>query len=252
VDRAHDETPLARAAGSAWRLLPNVHMPIHRRNRRQESETPEAPHEKYVTLLFCDVVRSTELSRRLGDRAAYDVIRSFHEVVLRASAPLDGEELERRGDGVLLAFESPEHAVESAIEIQRRLLQSPQVRGVSVRIGVHHGPALRVAYGYFGGTVILSARIAEEAAPGEILVSAALVRRLVDRKLAVEAGRWVSLKGIPEPSLVFPLSWWSSVSARSEPPCPSPAQEALLLTLDRMRESRTKHGEASCMLDGAT
>jgi class 3 adenylate cyclase len=202
----------------------------------------------YVTLLFCDVVRSTELTRRLGDRRAYRVIRSFHEVVLRAATPYQGEELELRGDGVLLAFRNPLGAVDAAREIQRRLPESPHAQSISVRIGVHHGPALRVAHGYFGSTVILSARVAEEAAPGEILVSAALVRRLADCKLGVEAGRWVSLKGIPEPSLVFPLPWRPALPALAEPPCPSAAQEALLLTLERARESRGDHEAASGML----
>jgi adenylate cyclase len=211
-------------------------MLTERRNGRGPFGTGETIREVYVTLLFCDVVRSTELTRRLGDRGAYHAIRSFHQLVLRAATPLGADELERRGDGVLLAFQAPEQAVAAAIEIQRRLCELPDDRAVSARIGIHHGPALRVDYGYFGSSVILSARVAEEAAPGEILVSASLVRRLAGSSpLAVDAGRWVSLKGVPEPNLVFPLSWRAQARVCIEPDCPSPAHEALLLTLDRVR-----------------
>jgi class 3 adenylate cyclase len=150
---------------------------------------------------------------------------------------------------MLLAFADPLHAVEAALEIQRRVLALPADRSISVRIGVHHGPALRVPYGYFGGTVILSARIAEEAGPGEILASSALLRRIAGCKHTVGAGRWVSLKGIPEPNLVFSLLWRAHEAAPAEPPCPSPAHEALVVTLDRMRESGTSAEGGSCILD---
>jgi class 3 adenylate cyclase len=224
-------------------------MKTQRHPRRLESRPPEsAPEEVEVALLFCDVVRSTELTRRLGDRGAYGVIQCFHSLVLRAAAAFGGQELELRGDGVLLAFESPPDAADCAIEIQRGLLELPQGRRVSVRIGVHTGPVLRIASGYFGSNVILSARVAEEAAPGEILASAALVRLLADRNLGFGAGRWVSLKGIPEPNLVFSLPWGPKRASLAEPPCPSPALEALLLTLGRVRESLSNQDEASCML----
>jgi class 3 adenylate cyclase len=205
------------------------------------------PREEDVTLLFCDVVRSTELTRRLGDRGAYRVIRSFHDTVLRASVPGGGQELEMRGDGVLLAFMEPRPALACAIEIQRRLLEQRR-RPVSVRIGLHTGTALRVETGYFGNNVILSARIAAAAAPGEILASAALMQRLADAPVAVDAGRWVVLKGIPEPSLVFALPWRSDRAPVSEPSCPSLAHEALLAAVDRNRESHAEEEQPSCML----
>ena len=224
-------------------------MSSRNRSRPLEPSAREsAPEEVEIALLFCDVVRSTELTRRLGDRGAYRVIEGFHTLVQRAAAPLDGQELEMRGDGVLLAFGSGHHAVDCAVEIQRRLLELPAGRRVSARIGVHIGAALRIAAGYFGSNVILSARVAEEAAPGEILVSAAIVRCLADRNLSVDAGRWVSLKGIPEPSLVFSLPWRSSQPVLHEPTCPSLAHEALLNTLGRVRESRTNDEEVSCIL----
>lgn len=201
-----------------------------------------------MTLLFCDVVRSTELTRRLGDRGAYRVIRCFHGAVLRAAGPAHGEELELRGDGVLLAFASPRNALDCAIEIQRRLLEMPEDRRVNARIGLHTGTALRVASGYFGGNVIVSARIAEAAAPGEILISAAIVQALAPAELPVDAGRWLTLKGVPEPNLVFSLPWRSGAAPVTEPPCPSAEHEALLAALDRAHECDANREAASCIL----
>jgi class 3 adenylate cyclase len=119
---------------------------------------------------------------------------------------------------------------------------------VSVRIGVHTGPALRIADGYFGSNVILSARVAEQAAPGEILVSAAIVQRLVARRLPVDAGRWVALKGIPEASLVFSLHWRPRKAPRVRPAASSTAHAAMVHTLGRPAESRPNDDNASCML----
>jgi class 3 adenylate cyclase len=216
-------------------------------SRSEVAPAEPVPREVEVTLLFCDVVRSTELTRRLGDRRAYRVISGFHDTVLRASAPHGGEELELRGDGVLLAFEDAAKGLASAVEIQSRLLDAPAGRRVAVRIGLHTGPALRIESGYFGSHVILSSRIAEAAAPGEILASGALVTQLAGTR--AETGRWVVLKGIPEPHLVFPISWRSNRTPLREPTCPSIAVEALLASIRGDRRSESTRRELSCMLN---
>jgi class 3 adenylate cyclase len=206
----------------------------------------ETPREVEVTLLFCDVVRSTELTRRLGDCGAYRVIQSFHDVVLRASVSCHGEELELRGDGVLLAFDSAPPGLDCAIEIQRRLWEAPRIRRVGVRIGLHTGPALRVPSGYFGGNVILSARVAAAAAPGQILASAAHVERLPNADLSATAGRWVRLKGIPEPRLVFSMPWRTNGARRPGPPCSPASCEALLRAFDPPSGPVPGEAETAC------
>jgi class 3 adenylate cyclase len=198
------------------------------------------PREVEVTLLFCDVVRSTELTRRLGDRRAYSAIQGFHDVVLRASVSRDGEELELRGDGVLLAFSNPPAGLDCAIEIQRRLWEAPRSQRIDVRIGLHTGAVLRVPSGYFGANVILSARVAAAAAPSQILASAAHVQQLARADLPAAAGRWVRLKGIPEPLLVFSMPW------RPQPRRSRRACEALLRAFEPARSAVAGGNEASC------
>jgi class 3 adenylate cyclase len=118
---------------------------------------------------------------------------------------------------------------------------------VSARIGVHTAGAAHRG-GYFGSNVILSARVAEQAAPGEILVTAAIVQRLAEHAPPVDAGRWVSLKGIPEANLLFALRWRPRRSAPVRPPCSSTAHTSMVHTLGRVAESRANGDEPSCML----
>jgi hypothetical protein len=64
----------------------------------------------------------------------------------------------------------------------------------------------------------------------------------------VDAGRWVSLKGIPEANLVFSLPWRPKRAALAAPACSSAAHEAMLLTLGRVAEFRVQDDAPSCML----
>ena len=164
-----------------------------------------------VTLLFSDMESFTEMTQRLGDRSAHEVMREHNAIVRRELAAHDGAEVECQGDGFLLAFESPAQAMRCAMAIQRAF--DERNRGgadvpLRVRIGAHTGQAIRDADRFFGLTVILTARIADRAEPGEILVSAEL------REIGARAGGFefgdateVALKGIAEPQRLQALRW---------------------------------------------
>ncbi|HME73406.1 MAG TPA: adenylate/guanylate cyclase domain-containing protein [Myxococcota bacterium] len=165
-----------------------------------------------VTLLFSDVARSTELTEALGDHAAYGLIDRYWQMVHRWAVRYGGEELEFRGDGVLLAFTSSAVGLECAIAIQRTLAGGNETGGnrlLSVRMGLHSGCAIRSTRGYFGRTVILSARIADQAKPDEILVSAELRGRVEGARFVFDEGRHLALKGFRECSHVFGVVWHS-------------------------------------------
>jgi adenylate cyclase len=194
----------------------------------RQSSRPEPPEAVEVTLLFCDVARSTELTERLGDVGAYTLICGYHDLVAGWAQSCRGEELEVRGDGVLIAFHEPRFALECAIGIQRGLADQPPEERLAVRIGLHTGRALRVALGYFGGTVILSARIADSAAPGQILASAGLMERLGEpRAVRLNGEQWLSLKGFGEPSQVFSVAWQPEAPPVPEAGAASPRRSAL-------------------------
>jgi adenylate cyclase len=187
------------------------------RNPLRRACSGAAPDPSDVTLLFCDVVRSTELTERLGDRAAYAVIRRFHALVERCVDRSLGEPLEVRGDGVLIAFDEPRHGLGCAIAIQRRLAGQQRER-LAVRVGLHTGQALRVGVGYFGKAVILSARIAASAEPGEILASGQLRERVRESAaFRFDRERWLALKGFVHPSRVFAVAWRRETEIGREP-----------------------------------
>jgi class 3 adenylate cyclase len=187
------------------------------------SDLRATSREVDVTLLFCDVSHSTDLTERLGDRQAYRVIHRWHDTVTALARRYRGRELELRGDGALLAFSAPLAGVGCAVGIQHaiRLAFCSPAERIEVHIGLHCGPALPVPHGYFGRTVIVSSRIADHAAPGEILVSAPLRDRLGEGNFRFDAARSLELKGIAERCGAFPVIWG-----------PEPARAKCCATLD--------------------
>ncbi len=126
-----------------------------------------------VTIVFTDVVASTVLVSRLGDRAWVDLVRRQRVVTEEATAAHGGTVVETQGDGSMLAFPSARRAVACAQAIQREIASafaegSPPIR---VRVGVHTGDALHESDGFFGTTVHYAARVAGHALGGEVLVS---------------------------------------------------------------------------------
>lgn len=161
----------------------------------------DSPVAENVTLLFTDVVGSTELTLRLGDVEAHWLMERHNGIVRKELERFRGREVELQGDGFLLAFATADAGVGCAIGIQRAMARyrASRAEGLRVRIGVHSGTALRSMRGYFGSTVILCARISAATA-GEAHVDARLGKF-----------RFQPLKGFREPQAMVSVRW-------SEPP----------------------------------
>jgi class 3 adenylate cyclase len=177
--------------------------------RRPDLGSHAAP-DGTVTLLFSDMEGFASMTDRLGDLKAREVIRQHNDVVREQLAAHGGYEVELQGDGFLLAFGSARQGLLCAIAIQSAFAKRGARGGepIRVRIGVHTGEALRDADKFFGKTVILAARIAAEAAGGEILVST-LVRDLTQSTGDLRFGREreVALKGISASQHLVPIEW---------------------------------------------
>ncbi|MCH6563012.1 MAG: protein kinase [Myxococcales bacterium] len=180
-----------------------------------ESERPDlqrhASPDGTVTLMFSDMEGFTAMTERLGDREALRVIQAHHGIVRSALKEHAGYEVELQGDGFLLAFSSPGQGVECAIAIQRafsRYNEEHVEQPIRVRIGLHSGEAIRDANKFFGKTVILASRIADQARPTEILVSLVL-KELVEssRDLRFDEGRDLNLKGLAGTYRAHAVSW---------------------------------------------
>jgi class 3 adenylate cyclase len=178
---------------------------------RQPDIGAHAAPDGTVTLLFSDMAGFTAMTERLGDLRAREVIRVHNRTVRDQLEAHGGYEVELQGDGFLLAFGSARQALLCAIAIQRALAdynRGHREEPISVRIGVHTGEALKDADKFFGRTVILAARIADQAEGGEILVSS-IVRELTANAGDIRFGseREVALKGISASQRLMRVEW---------------------------------------------
>ncbi len=159
----------------------------------------EQPETRLVTLLFIDVVGSTERLVAVGDARWADILERYHAIVRNERDRHRGTEVDVAGDGFLLAFDGPARAIRAAEAV------STAVRslGIEIRAGLHAGELGFVGGKPVGIAVHLGARIAAVAGPGEILVSST-VRDLVSGSgiRFADRGRQ-ALKGIPDEVHLF-------------------------------------------------
>ena len=163
-----------------------------------------------VTIVFTDIVDSTAMLARLGDRAWLEIIRRHNRVIEELTADHGGVVVETQGDGSMLAFSSARRAVACAQAIRREIERefvdvAPPIR---VRIGIHTGDAIKEAERFIGTTVHYAARVAAQAIGGEVLASSA-VHELVQGAtpgVTFLEGREVELKGIAGHQRVYALA----------------------------------------------
>jgi class 3 adenylate cyclase len=166
-----------------------------------------------VTLLFSDIEGSTALTERLGDQRWLEMLREHNVIVREQLAAHEGFEVKSVGDGFMLAFQSARAGINCAIGIQRSLAErnDSTAEPVQVRIGLHTGEVIKEGDDFFGKHVILAARVASQAAGGEILVSS-LLHELTSSGGDIEFGepRAVELKGLTGMQEMFLVSWQSA------------------------------------------
>jgi len=152
-----------------------------------------------ATILSTDIVGSTELVAKLGDRKWRDLLDQHHAMVRRELNRYQGREIDTAGDGFFAAFDGPARAVRCA----KAVVDEAALLGVELRAGLHTGECEVLDGKLTGIAVHTAARVASDAAPGEVLVSST-VRDLV-------AGSGISflergeraLKGLPERLRLF-------------------------------------------------
>ncbi len=146
------------------------------------------------TVLFTDIVGSTEHLARVGDRAWRELILSHDDRSRRAVERHGGRLVKSTGDGVLAVFEGPAHAVRAAAEIDRSL----QEVDLRIRAGVHVGEIEIVGDDVTGVTVNVAARVAALAGPSEVLVSSTVKDLTPGSGLVFEDTGDHELKGVPD------------------------------------------------------
>lgn len=154
---------------------------------------PVAPDRMLATVLFTDVVGSTERARELGDRRWRDLLERHNEIVRRDLERFRGVEIDTAGDGFFATFDGPARAIRCA----RSIVENVRGVGLDVRSGLHTGECELGAGSVRGIAVHTGARVASLASPGEVLVSST-VKDLVAGSGIEFTDRGVhELKGIP-------------------------------------------------------
>jgi class 3 adenylate cyclase/TolB-like protein len=146
-----------------------------------------------ATVLFTDIVGSTERAAELGDRAWRELLARHHALVRRELRRFGGRELTVSGDGFLATFERPEPAIRCACAVRDGVREL----GLEIRSGLHAGE-VEVGEGTVGGIAVhTGARVAALAGPGEVLVSAALRDFVAGSGFTFEERGVHTLKGVP-------------------------------------------------------
>lgn len=166
--------------------------------------TPPSPRSDraLATVLFTDLVDSTAMAARLGDRRWSRLLDEHDAVVARALARHRGRKVNPTGDGVLVVFDGPGRAIRCGGAIRDELVGL----GFEVRAGVHTGE-VEVRGDDVGGIAVnIGARIAALAGAGEVLVSSTVRDLVAGSGIAFRDCGEHLLKGVPDPWRVFAVT----------------------------------------------
>lgn len=190
-----------QAAATTFERLGGLPDAARARSALSSLETRDTPALSAVrTMMFTDIVRSTDLIDAVGDESWMRVL-AWHDRTVRALiASFDGEEIHHAGDGFFVAFPSADAALGCARQIQHTLAGHRDEHGFapSVRIGIHSGAAIRAGASYEGKVVHVAARIAALASGDEILASEETLAASTAGSASASM-REVKLRGIREP-----------------------------------------------------
>ena len=154
---------------------------------------PEQSERVLATVLFTDIVGSTERATELGDRRWRDLLQRHHELIRHELARFRGREIDTAGDGFLAAFDGPARAIrcaEAAVDAARGI-------GLDIRAGLHTGECEVLGDKLSGIAVHIGSRVAGQAAAGEVLVSQTVRDLVAGSGIVLDDRGAVSLKGVP-------------------------------------------------------
>jgi class 3 adenylate cyclase len=257
---------LAKAIASLSAATPAAPAPIPTPRAPEPSAAPREAERRQVTVMFCDLVGSTELSSRLDPEDMSKLIRRYQDACAGAIARFDGFLAKLMGDGVLAYFGFPqaheddaERAVRAALTIVGAMPQitTPDGRHLEARIGIATGlvvvgdivgTGVAREQSIVGETPNLAARLQALAAPGTILVSHS-THRLIGRIFDVESAGEHPVKGFAQPVPAWRVLREAAIAsrfaaARSATNVPFVGREHEIgLLLDRWRSAVAGDGQ---------
>jgi class 3 adenylate cyclase/pimeloyl-ACP methyl ester carboxylesterase len=177
----------------AWGIFLSPEIPDEIERFVRGEHRPEVPESVLATVLFTDIVGSTERAAELGDRAWRDLLARHHALVRRELSRFRGEEQDTAGDGFFATFDGPARAIRCA----QAVAEGMHSLGLAVRAGVHTGECELHDGKVAGLAVSIGARVAAAASAGEVLVSQTVKDLLAGTGLALDDRGEHELKGVP-------------------------------------------------------
>lgn len=162
------------------------------------------------TILFTDIVESTNMTQRLGDDAAMEVVDAHDAIVRKAIAATGGREVKHTGDGIMASFISPASAVKAAVMIHSDLRLHCDARAdcaFKIRMGAAVGEPVERHSDLFGATVQLASRLCSSAAPEQILVSNAVAELCAGKGMQFQELGEITVKGFEKPVRAHSVAW---------------------------------------------
>ena len=163
----------------------------------EEFMTGERHHHEadrvLTTVMFTDIVGSTQQAAELGDRRWRDLLDEHYRRIRREVGRFRGQEIRTLGDGFLATFDGPARAIRCGCAIA----EDVDGLGISTRVGVHTGEVELLDGDLAGLAVHIGARVAGEAKPGEVLVSGTVKDLVVGSGIAFAERGERALRGVP-------------------------------------------------------
>lgn len=194
VARLIPDATLAATSGTDWwGIFLSPEIPDELERFVAGEQTPEVPESVLATLLFTDIVASTEHAAELGDRGWRELLERHHAFVRRELSRFRGEERDTAGDGFFATFDGPARAIRCA----QAIVEGMRDLGLDVRAGVHTGECELHDGKVAGLAVSIGARVVAAAGAGEVLVSQTVKDLVAGTGLTLEDRGERELKGVP-------------------------------------------------------
>ena len=186
-------TALRVSGEDYWGVFLSAEIPEEVARFVRGDMSPVVPDTVLSTLLFTDIVRSTERAAELGDAAWRELLDRHHGLVRRELIRFRGEEKDTAGDGFFATFDGPARAIRCA----QAVVAAVSALGLDVRAGVHTGECELHDAKVAGIAVSIGARVAALAAPGEVLVSRTVKDLVAGSGIEFSDHGLHELKGVP-------------------------------------------------------
>jgi class 3 adenylate cyclase len=209
-DKLHDLLGKRRPFLTAKRLFTNqTFRDIH---RTDTLDVDQGLKITSLTFLFTDLKGSTALYDRVGDLAAYDLVREHFRVLNEIVAAEAGAVVKTIGDAVMATFPAPDRALAAALRMRASVRDLK--KDLLIKIGIHEGPCLAVTLNdqldYFGQTVNIAARVQGLADERAIFVTRPVVQNpqvveMIEKKKLVPTEQLASLRGVSDKLPVYQI-----------------------------------------------